>query len=470
MARAASSTSLHLSSLLWVTGLVAVAGAGCSSDDPNTEADAVETGDGDGDATTNPGTETSGDGDGDGDGEPVPEHFEVGFDVVDLSPTDTELGLNFYLGGYGVLTERGSALGVHDPIYVRSMAIGYGDDEGGVFAIVDTVGMGNLWTRQIRSEVAAATGLSPEQVVIGSTHTHAGPDLQGLWGGVPDAYRERILAEIVDSMTAAWEQRIPATLEVASTTADNRNRRGWDMTDDVMFVLQARALADPGQVLGAMVAFAAHPVVLGSNNRLVSRDFCGYAVDGIEAELDAPVLLFNGVQGDVSPRVPDGDYADDFERAAAYGGHLAGQANAALAALEPVAVDFARGYGELTLDVSNQNFIFAAQAGILDYEFTTRGDVTVVDTQTAYFRFGDEVQLIAFPGESLTRNGLAVREGMSAPHSAILGLSGDALGYFIPSDEWMTGLNSNYEESVSVGPAAGDRTRDLMLELIAADR
>ena len=465
MARAAS--SLFLSLVFPFAFALPI--AGCSSEASSEDASESESssGDGDGDAETETSTSGDGDGDGDGDGEP-PAAFEVGFDVTDLSPEDTELGLDFYMGGYGVLTERGPAQGVHDPIYVRSMAIGYGPDDGGIFAIVDTVGLGNLWTRRIRSEVAAATGLDPEQIVIGATHTHAGPDLQGLWGGVPEGYRERILTAIVDSMTTAWTERVEARLEAASTTADNRNRRGWEFTDEVMFVLQARALADDS-LLGAMVAFAAHPVVLDADNHLLSRDFCGYAVDDLELALDAPVLLFNGVQGDVSPRVPEGDYADDFERAAAYGAHLAERAELALATVDPVGVDFHHDYAEFTLDVENQNFIFAAQAGILDYEFTDRGGVTAVDTQVAYFRFGDEVQLIAFPGESLTRNGTPIRAAMAAPHAAVLGLSGDALGYFVPSDEWNTGLNDNYEESVSLGPAAGDTTRDRVIELLEQD-
>src|SRR5690606_24029270 len=120
------------------------------------------------------------------DGDEEPSAFEVGFDVTDLTPTADEIATNqYYLGGYGVYTGRGAAEGVHDPVFVRSMAIGYGPEDGGIFAIVDTVGMGNLWTRRVRADVAAATGLSEEQVVIGSTHTHSGPDLQGLWGGVP---------------------------------------------------------------------------------------------------------------------------------------------------------------------------------------------------------------------------------------------------------------------------------------------
>ena len=254
--------------------------------------------------------------------------------------------------------------------------------------------------------------------MIGSTHTHAGPDLQGLWGGVPEIYRERILGLIVDSMVAAWNQREPAALQVGADTADNRNRRGWEFTDDVLFTLQARAL-DDDELLGTTVAFAAHPVVLDDDNLLVSRDWCGYAVDDLEQATGAPVLYFNGVQGDVSPDVPDGDYADDFERAEAYGVHVSGQAQAALASLTPVSDDFHHGYRSFELDITNDLFILAAMGGILDYEFDL--DPAVVTTQVAYIRLGTELQLIAFPGESLTRNGLPIREAMTTSHGAILG-------------------------------------------------
>ena len=79
------------------------------------------------------------------------------------------------------------------------------------------------------------------------------------------------------------------------------------------------------------------------------------------------------------------------------------------------------------------------------------------------------LQLAAFPGESLTRNGLEVKQAMTAPHRMVLGLTGDALGYFIPSDEWMTGKNDDYEESISLGMTVGDTSRDAMAAMIAAD-
>ncbi|KIG14341.1 hypothetical protein DB30_06943 [Enhygromyxa salina] len=458
-------------SVLFAAGLF-LSPLACRSDSPADGETSTETGTetGTGDGDTDPGTETGdGDGDpGDGDGDPPPTNYEVGFDVTDLTPTEAELAEGFYLGGYGFYTERGAAEGIHDQVYVRTMAIGYGPADGGIFAVADAIGMGNQWTRAIRAEAAAMTGLSEEQIIIGSTHSHGAPDLQGLWGGVPEGYRARIITAIATSMATAWNDRVPADLEVASTTADNRNRRGWDFTDDGLFVVQARNV-DGGALLGAMVAFAAHPVVLGSSNLQMSRDYCGYAVDNLEAQLEAPVLFFNGVQGDVSPQVPDGMYADDFERAQAYGDHVAARTMLALDAVEPVGVDMFRNYADFELDVTNETFLLAAQAGLLDYDFVIRDGVGLVATQTAYFRFGDEIQLVAFPGESLTRNGLPIKEAMTAPHQVVLGLSGDALGYFVPSDEWNTGLNDNYEESISVGMDAADVTRDLLIELMSQD-
>jgi hypothetical protein len=51
----------------------------------------------------------------------------------------------------------------------------------------------------------------------------------------------------------------------------------------------------------------------------------------------------------------------------------------------------------------------------------------------------------------------------------VLGNAGDALGYFVPSDEWQIGLNDNYEESVSLGMSVGDTSRDQIIQMIDAD-
>ena len=74
-----------------------------------------------------------------------------------------------------------------------------------------------------------------------------------------------------------------------------------------------------------------------------------------------------------------------------------------------------------------------------DYDFNEEDNS--VDLQTSYFRIGDTIQGVAFPGESLTNNGLPIKAAMTTPFRLFLGLTGDTLGYFVPTDEWLSGRN-----------------------------
>jgi len=436
--------------------------AATETGDGDGDGDGDGEGDGDGDGDGEGEGEGDGDGDGDGDGEPDL-GFEVGIDVRSIDPTPEQLN-SIYLGGFGAPFAGGTATGIHDSIYARSIAIGSGD-EGVVFTVVDAIGMGNQWTRAIRAQASTLTGLPPSRIIVATTHTHGGPDFQGLWGGVGSNYRTKVIAETIGSILAAWQTRLPAELSVANGIGLNNNRRDWPMTDDSIFVLQAHRESD-ATLIATMVAFAAHPVLVGASNTQITRDFCGYAVDALEASTGRPVMFFNGILGDVSPSVPEGMYADDFEKADAYGSYVAEQAYAVIEAREPVDPGLVVDYADWQLPVDNALFNLAAALGILDYDFD--GGTSVV-TQSAYVRLGTQAQILAFPGESLTRNGLAVKAAMTTPYTAVLGNAGDALGYFVPSDEWQIGLNDNYEEGVSLGQSVGDTSRDAMIQMIDAD-
>ena len=442
-------------------------GGGGSSSATSDGADS-ETGDAEGGETE--GGDTSGGGVDDVPDPQPSEGFEAGFDVRDISPNDAELMLGVYMGAYGAPEARGVATGVHDPVYARTVALREGDEEV-IMTILDLPGLGNRYTRRIREDVAALTGLDPLRILVGATHSHSSPDFMGLWGGVPDAYADRVVSLVVGGMVDALNNADPVDLHVGTGAAENRNRRGWPLTDTAVTVLDAR---DPeGARVGTMAVFAAHPVVLGESNKEISRDWPGWAVDAAEAELGAPVLLFSGIIGDVSPAVPDGTYADDFERCDAYGGAVGGEVAAVAQAAGPIADEtLAWDATVWTLPVDNFLFELAATLGLLEYDFDEVDGQKTVQTQSSYLRVGSlagGLQLAAFPGESLTRNGLEVKQAMTAPHRMVLGLTGDALGYFIPSDEWMTGLNDDYEESISLGMTVGDTSRDAMAAMIAAD-
>jgi hypothetical protein len=133
------------------------------------------------------------------------------------------------------------------------------------------------------------------------------------------------------------------------------------------------------------------------------------------------------------------------------------------------------------------------------------------DLQVTYFRIGRALQGITGPGESLTRNGLPVKEAMVAKYRMYMGLvrsatlshttytlthtytcahtlcrgpaphspcadsstfarpytqSTNSIGYLVPSDEWVDG---QYEENVSIDREFGDTTRDLQIALVQSD-
>ena len=72
----------------------------------------------------------------------------------------------------------------------------------------------------------------------------------GLWGGVPDAYADRVVTLVVQSMVDALDAADPVDLYVGTGAAENRNRRGWPLTDTAVTVLDAR---DPqGARMGTM--------------------------------------------------------------------------------------------------------------------------------------------------------------------------------------------------------------------------
>lgn len=396
-----------------------------------------------------------------------PQEFNAGFDITDISPNEGHLALNVYMGAYGPPFVRGPAEGVHDNVYIRSFAISFGD-VGFVAAVADLPGFGNDFTADIVARVAENTGLPPEHVMVGATHTHSGPDFMGLWGAGPSEYRNPVIDEVVGSMSRAWILREPATLEVASTTGPNGNRRDWGFSDDSITFLMARD--DGGDLMGTVGVFAAHPTVLGQSNRQISRDWCAGYIDTMEEHTNAPAVLFNGILGDASEASAPGDFADDFERSFAYGAIIADLAYENAGAADAISDGIVVDHTTWTMPVENLLFQLAAAIDLLDYSFSDSGDGQSVDATSTYVRLGEELQFASFPGEPLTRTGLEVKSVMTTPHQAILGNTGPAFGYFILGDEWMTGRNDDYEETVSLHETAGDLAVEAIMELVESDR
>jgi hypothetical protein len=253
-----------------------------------------------------------------------------------------------------------------------------------------------------------------------------------------------------------------------------------------------------------VVNVACHPTVLPGANQLVSSDFPHGLRRALEGELGGIVLYVNGAQGDVVPTE-----GGDFATARALGERFAAAAVQALASAREVAGPLAVQERSLTIPLAPARLPPGGRALLMGLAPVVRalarrgawrplarrlaargqGQVAtvlaglamfgeqapslprprlVVRTRVTGLRFGDAVQGLAAPGEVLTRLALPLVQEVRAPYRLFLGLTNDTLGYFLPSDEWMSGRNQNYEESVSLGPEAGPKLSEALRTLLAA--
>src|SRR4029453_8712285 len=310
----------------------------------------------------------------------VAANFTIGFAVVETTPTRT----NGYtralsevsLGGYGISCPlfglgRRAPTGIHDQVYARAFAIESGGPGLGL-VMIEAIGAGNRTTTAIQQQASQTLGLPAENIFVGESHSHAAPDLVGLWSQFnavhhPDftAYRDFVIAQAVAAVQKAWWEKKAADLFVATGRLDRAvNRRGWGFTDPALVVLYADTASSPPTRIATLLSWAAHPTVLPAGNRQLSRDFPGYAVDALEATLGAgTVVYWNGAFGDASPAVPSRDFASAQELGTAV-------ATATLAAT-PTPTRVGPGvylaWQPVVKCVTNPRFVTALTLGCMDY-------------------------------------------------------------------------------------------------------
>jgi hypothetical protein len=235
----------------------------------------------------------------------------------------------------GFSARQGVSTGVHDDLYVRSLAI---ESEARAVALVsvEVLALDGGFVLAVKQAVSLRTGIPAANILIACTHTHSGPvTIQTFFNPeetVDDAYMARLAAAIEQSAAEAWERRAPALAGwgVARITGVGVNRRDPEhgYVDEDASILK---ISGAGGAAGAVVIhYACHPTVLGPNNLLVTGDFPSFALEAVERATGAFAMFFNGAQGDVSMGHSSelsaiGVIAPGrtFERAAEMGGRLA---------------------------------------------------------------------------------------------------------------------------------------------------
>lgn len=372
----------------------------------------------------------------------------VGSAERDITPA-----VGCYMGGFGI---GRTSTHVSAPLKVRAFVV---ESDARRIAIVGVDNLGVMrddvdWIKR------GLAGFAVGDVFVCSSHTHAGPDLIGLWGfffmttGRDRDYVAALRRAAVEAVAEARANAAPARLELGEAMlppeglVKNANRKG--VFDRRVTVLHARAI-DDGRPLGTLLHLACHPEVMPRRNTGLSSDFVGALCDEWRARGHGQAVFANGALGAmISPT----GVARDESGVAAFGRHACDVAEQALRTASPLAID--------TIEVRRRDvYLPMISMGFRLGRLTTALQRELYDgdarSSVGWLRLG-AFEAIAVPGEMEPVLAAEIRTALRRPGLVIFGLCDDETGYLL-RDQDARDPEFAYERSMSPCRSAGERVR-----------
>jgi len=324
--------------------------------------------------------------------------------------------------------------GVHDDLQARALLLGDGERTLAL-ASVDIMALYYDDVLAIR-ELVARKGLASLDVLVAATHTQAGPDTYGIYGGVPGRYRAFIHERTAEAIAQAAARMAPARVGFATTRVEGvmASRRDPEAAGDPELAVMT---VEGTSVIATLVNFAGHTNILGIKNTLLSADWPFYLRQTLEKERGGLALFFQGAVGDLHPVQVIRDPKDElglrtYEEAKKLGETVARAALAALAQAEYVE-EANITIEKRTVDMPGQNRFLRLlrNLGIIKRRLYDG----MVRTETWSVQLGP-AQIVTIPGQPFSRLGREVKEAMSGKYRFLFGLANDEIAYIVPPDEW----------------------------------
>ncbi|MBD3293445.1 MAG: hypothetical protein GF393_11010 [Armatimonadia bacterium] len=225
---------------------------------------------------------------------------------IDVTPP-----LGTFMGGYG--NRDHGAEGIHDPLNAKGLVLSDGNTQVALVTC-DVISFNYEFVDPVRERMEAATGIPATHVLISNSHTHSGPLTHGVLG--EDLVDEQYLSVLADKLVsvaelAAAEMR-PASVGFMRQPANvGYNRRAMAHEEPLQGVPLRGPMApwvdvmtvreDSGAFMAAWFSHAAHAVVLGGDNYLLSADWPGAAQAAVEAvHPDCTAMFAQGCCGDIN--------------------------------------------------------------------------------------------------------------------------------------------------------------------------
>lgn len=378
----------------------------------------------------------------------VGDAVRVGSAARDITPA-----VGGYLAGFD-LARRSTS--VASRLEVRALVIEGG---GRRFAIVGVDNLG-LMREDVDWVKAGLAGFANGDVFVCASHTHAGPDLIGLWGwyflssGRDRDYLVSVRRAVAEAVAEALANAAPARLSRGEARlppaglVKNANRPG--VFDRRVTVLQARAVGDE-RPLGTLLHLACHPEVMPRRNTAISADFAGELCAEWQRRGHGQAVFANGALGAmISPdvRARDATGVRSFATAVC---DLCEQALATAEAVPVPAIEVRR--ADVWLPMISPGFRLGRLATVLQrelYEGCARSTV-------GWLRIGT-FEAVAVPGEMEPGLAARLRAQVHRPDLLVFGLCDDEVGYLL-RDQEAGDPEFAYERSMSPCRSAGERVR-----------
>jgi hypothetical protein len=191
--------------------------------------------------------------------------------------------------------------GTHDIPKIRCIMF---DDGKTRFALMecDLLGLDVSYVRQVKKKISEAIGMPEQNVVLACTHTHSGPASMVLneCGDIKPGWLEALEPQIVDCAIKAYEDLKPVKLSYGTgwcSMGINRvvPQKAEALRDTQVGMLTVKA-AHNDKTDTVLVNYGCHPVVLGGDNLLYSKDYPNYTEIAMKKSLgqDVRFIFANG--------------------------------------------------------------------------------------------------------------------------------------------------------------------------------
>jgi hypothetical protein len=240
--------------------------------------------------------------------------WKVGLAQVKITPE-----MPVPMSGYAARTKPFEAVAAD--LYVKALVLEDRDGQRGVIVTSDLLGFPAAVAEPICQRIEQKTGLKRSQILLNSSHSHAGPALSLKVNEKESSgealrtveYTKQLQDKVVAAVEQATKEMRPAQLSCGAGVVHFVMNRREFTPNGVILGVNARGLADrtvpvlrvddaDGKLRAILFGAAVHGTTLGGDNYQLCGDYAGYAQAYVQEHFPHVQAMFMlGCAGDANP-------------------------------------------------------------------------------------------------------------------------------------------------------------------------